>query len=72
MRRNAERFDFVTTRYAGGPAYLLVFNSMVFRVPLAWKGRYTPPLLWLERNLERIQGARTSCFAMVQWRKHPA
>src|SRR5260370_344492 len=72
MRRNAERFDFVTTRYAGGPAYLLVFNSMVFRVPLAWKGRYTPPLLWLERKLERIQGERTSCFAMVQWRKHPA
>ncbi len=72
MRRNAERFDFVTTRYAGGPAYLLVFNSMVFRVPLAWKGRYTPPLLWVERNLERIQGKRTSCFAMVQWRKHPA
>ncbi|TMD73819.1 MAG: class I SAM-dependent methyltransferase [Chloroflexi bacterium] len=72
MRRNAARFDFVTTRYSGGPAYLLVFNSMVFRVPLAWKRRYARPLLWLERHVERIQGKRTSCFAMVQWRKHQA
>jgi SAM-dependent methyltransferase len=69
MRRNVARFDFLTTRYSGGPAYLLVFNSMVFRVPLSWKARYTRPLLWLERRLERIQGKRTSCFAIVQWRK---
>ena len=43
--------------------------SMVFRVPLSWKARYTRPLLWLERRLERIQGKRLSCFAMAQWRK---
>jgi len=71
VRRNADRFDFVTTRYSGGPAYLLVFNSMVFRVPLAWKAGYTRPLLWLERNLERVQRKSTSCFTMVQWRKRP-
>lgn len=69
MRRNSQRFDFVTTRYSGGPAYLLVFNSMVFRVPLSWKARYARPLLWLERRLERIQGKRMSCFVMAQWRK---
>src|SRR5438309_2280494 len=69
LRRNAQSFDFVSTRYSGGPAYLLVFNSMVFRVPLSWKARYTRPLLWLERRLERIQGKRLSCFAMAQWRK---
>ncbi len=69
MRRNAQNFDFVTTRYSGGPAYLLVFNSMVFRVPLSWKARYTRPLLWLERRLELIQGKRVSCFALAQWRK---
>jgi SAM-dependent methyltransferase len=72
MRRNAQRFDFVTTRYSGGPAYLLVLNSMVFRVPLAWKARYTRPLLWIERQLERVQGKRTSCFVLVQWRKRAA
>ncbi len=69
MHCNAHRFDFVTTRYSGGPAYLLVFNSMVFRVPLSWKAWYTRPLLWLERRLERIQGKRMSCFALAQWRK---
>jgi SAM-dependent methyltransferase len=72
MRGNSERFDFVTTRYSGGPAYLLVFNSLVFRLPLAWKAWYARPLLWLERDLERIQGKRTSCFVMVQWQKRPA
>jgi SAM-dependent methyltransferase len=72
MRRNADRFDFVTTRYSGGPGYLLVFNSMVFRVPLSWKRLYTRPVLWFEQNLERVQGKRTSCFAMVQWRKRLA
>jgi len=71
MRRNTARFDFVSTRYSGGPAYLLVFNSMVFRVPLKLKALYARPLLWLERAVERIQGKRTSCFVRVQWRKHP-
>jgi ubiquinone/menaquinone biosynthesis C-methylase UbiE len=72
MRANRDRFDFVTTRYSGGPAYLLVFNSMVFRVPLSWKGKYSRPALWLEGKIERIQGRRTACFVRVQWRKKSA
>ena len=71
VRLNRDRFDFVTLRYSGGPAYLLVYNSMVFRLPRSWKRYYTSPLLWLERRLERFQGKRTSCFALVQWRKRP-
>ena len=69
MQANRERFDFVTTAYSGGPGYLLVFNSMVFRVPLSWKRIYSPPTLWIERQLERVQGRRTSCFVRAQWRK---
>ena len=69
MRANRDGFDFITLKYSGGFAYLLVYNSMVFRVPLAWKRYYAGPLLWLERKLERLQGKRTSCFMIVQWRK---
>jgi SAM-dependent methyltransferase len=67
--RNRDRFDFVATRYSGGPAYLLVLNSMVFRVPRTLKAAYSRPLLWLEPKVERIQGKRTSCFVVAQWRK---
>jgi SAM-dependent methyltransferase len=69
---NRDRFDFVTTRYSGGPAYLLVLNSMVFRLPRRLKAAYSRPLLWLEPKLQRVQGKRTSCFVVAQWRKKAA
>ena len=72
LQRHREGFEFVTKRYAGGLAYLLVFNSMVFRIPLSWKPHYARPLFWIERRLEPLQGKRTSCFVMVQWRKKSA
>ncbi len=68
-KRNRDRFDFITTRYSGGLAYLLVFNSMAFRIPPRLKASYSRPLLWLEPRLERLQGKRTSCFVVAQWRK---
>src|SRR5205823_2747759 len=56
MRRDAQSSDFVTTRYPGGPAYLLAFYSMLFRAPLSWDARYARPLLGLERALACIRG----------------
>ena len=71
MRANRDWFDFKTLRYSGALAYLLVYNSMIFRVPLSWKRHYTKPLLWLERQLERVQSKRMSCFVIAQWQlKH--
>jgi SAM-dependent methyltransferase len=71
-REHAGRFEFLRTRYGGGPAYLLVFNSMVFRVPVGLKRVFSPPLLWLEGAIERVQTRRTSCMVLCQWRKPPA
>jgi|ERR1041385_5599926 SAM-dependent methyltransferase len=68
-RVNADRFEFVRTTYTGGPAYLLVYNSMVFRIPPRLKRVFSPPLLWLEGLVERVQGRRTSCMVVCQWRK---
>jgi hypothetical protein len=42
---------------------------MVFRVPRPLKAAYSRPLLWLEPKVQRIQGKRTSCFVVAQWRK---
>ena len=68
-RRFKGLFRFVTEEYGGNIAYLLVFNSMIFRIPLAWKRKYAPSLLRLEALLEKRQGKRLSCFVICMWRK---
>lgn len=68
---NRDRFEVVETIYTGNLAYLLVYNSMVFRVPHAVKRLYTPLMLTLEGWLEKVQGPRMACFAIVRWRKKP-
>jgi|ERR1700693_339624 len=70
--KNAARFDFITTRYAGSLAYLLVYNSMVFRIPLRWKRVYAPPLLAAEAAINKVLRRGISCFVVCQWRKKPA
>ena len=69
QEKNARRFEFVKTSYDGNLAYLLVLNSLVFRVPLAWKRYYAPVCLKLEARIARMQGPRSSCFVVGQWRK---
>jgi SAM-dependent methyltransferase len=71
---NQQRFDVVGTRYGGNIGYLLVLNSMVFRIPHRLKRLYSPALLALESWIERVQGRRTSCMVQARWRKklsHP-
>lgn len=68
-RGHAGRFEFVHTKHTGGPAYLLVYNSMVFRVPAGVKRVISPPLLALERLVETVQTRRTACMVVCQWRR---
>jgi SAM-dependent methyltransferase len=68
-RRFAGRFDFIARRYGGNLAFLLVQNSLVFRIPLAAKRFYAPLLLPVETALGKLQGRRLSCFAICRWRK---
>lgn len=69
---NRGRFEFILKSFAGNLAYLLVFNSLVFRVPIGLKRFYAPILLRLESILRRVQGPRSSCFVICQWRKRAA
>ncbi len=66
---NAGRFDFELERYVGSAAYLLVYNSMVFRMPLRLKRFYAPPLMAIERALGFLHGRRTACSVLARWRK---
>ena len=63
------QFDFALESYQGNLAYLLVLNSMVFRVPLAMKSLYAPVLMPLESLIERFQGKLLSCYVIGRWQK---
>ena len=62
-------FSFQEEHYIGNFAYLLVLNSLIFRVPLRLKRLYTPLLMKLEPIVNRFQGKLLSCVALAQWRK---
>lgn len=68
-RGHADRLDLVAYRYGGNLAHLLVQSSMAFRIPPGWVKYYAPLLLPLDRGLERLQGKRSACWVLAQFRK---
>jgi SAM-dependent methyltransferase len=73
LQTAAADFRCMDVTYSGGAAYFLVFNSLLFRMPLSFKRRVAPPLLALERGWNRLaHGARLSPFFLARWRKHDA
>jgi SAM-dependent methyltransferase len=62
-------FNFKMEKYVGGAAYLLVLNSMVFRIPLWVKGIYSPALIRLERLLAGFHSPSRSLAVICQWER---
>ena len=62
-------FTFKSETYSGNVAYLLVLNSMVFRIPLPLKFYYSPALMAVESIINKAQGRLWSCFVVAQWQK---
>jgi SAM-dependent methyltransferase len=62
-------FDFKHEHYLGNFGYLLVLNSMVFRIPLKLKPVYSPSLMATEAVLNKVFGKPLSCFVVAQWQK---
>jgi SAM-dependent methyltransferase len=65
----ADRFIVKRTHYLGNIAFLLVLNSLIFRIPLRAKRYYAPVLFPVEALVMRLQTQLTSCFAISQWQK---
>jgi SAM-dependent methyltransferase len=65
----APHFAFKRVKYLGNLAFLLVLNSLIFRIPLRAKPLYSPVLLRLESVIHKLQGKRSSCFVVGQWQK---
>jgi SAM-dependent methyltransferase len=65
------RFSFRRVHYQGNVAFLLVLNSLIFRIPAGMKRYYSPLLMPAESLINRIQGKLLSCFVVAQWQKKP-
>jgi len=67
----ASSFAPLQVSYIGGPAYFLVLNSLIFRLPLSVKGWTAPSLLWLERRWQTVahRAPRACPFFLARWRR---
>ncbi len=67
----SSKFDFISQTYTGGPAYLFVLNSMMFRIPLPFKSLISMFLLKMEKAFCGIGNKRFFFVSINQWRKKP-
>lgn len=58
--------------HAGGPAYFLILNSLLFRIPVGAKRYLAPPLVAVERLYNRLPGRRWFPTFLARWRKADA
>ena len=64
-----DRFELKKAAYLGNIAFLLVLNSLVFRIPVRSKKYFAPALMKLEALISKLQTKLTSCFVVTQWKK---
>ncbi|HEX6045243.1 MAG TPA: class I SAM-dependent methyltransferase [Pyrinomonadaceae bacterium] len=70
LQRNfRSHFELKQANYLGNLAFLLVLNSLIFRVPTWAKKFYSPLLMKLEATIHKFQCKLTSCFVVAQWQK---
>lgn len=62
-------FDVEKVAYFGGPAYFLILNSLILRVPPAMKSIMTPPLTMAERAWGRLPGKAPHAAFVARWRR---
>jgi len=64
-----DAFELKKVKYLGNIAFLLVLNSLIFRIPPRSKRFFAPLLMKLEPWLNKLQTKLTSCFVVTQWQK---
>ncbi|HJP94569.1 MAG TPA: class I SAM-dependent methyltransferase [Pyrinomonadaceae bacterium] len=62
-------FELKKAKYLGNFAFLLVLNSLIFRIPPRSKKFFAPVLMRLEPLVNKLQTKLTSCFVVTQWKK---
>jgi SAM-dependent methyltransferase len=69
QRDFAGSFELKQAKYFGNFAFLLVLNSLIFRIPTGSKKFFAPLLMKLEPLVNKLQTRLTSCFVVTQWQK---
>jgi SAM-dependent methyltransferase len=69
LLRSSADFAPDSVRFFGGPAYFLLFNSLLFRLPTAIKPMLQRPLFTLERLFNHLPGRVPFPAFMARWRK---
>lgn len=62
-------FQLKRVRHLGNIAFLLVLNSLIFRLPHRAKKLLAPFLMKVEPIINVLQTKLTSCFVVTQWQK---
>ncbi|PLX25334.1 hypothetical protein C0580_02805 [Candidatus Parcubacteria bacterium] len=63
------KFDFKKEIYIGGPAFMFVFNSMVFRIPPKLKFLYSDFFIFLDKIIEPMVNKYSSFKVIASWQK---
>lgn len=62
-------FEFKKEIYVGGPAFMFVFNSMVFRIPPKLKFVYSDFFIFLDKIIEPMVNKYNSFKVIACWQK---
>lgn len=65
----AEWFEPQRVVFLGGPAYFLIYNSLILRVPRSVKGALSPPLFAAESAYNRLPGRLWYPYFIARWRR---
>lgn len=69
LKLAGDRFRAEVVRYIGGPAYFLVLNSLVLRVPLGAKKWVAPVTFPLERAFNSLNSRGLAAVFIARWRR---
>jgi SAM-dependent methyltransferase len=66
-RMVAHKFKLVDVTYIGGPAYFIILNSLILRVPLRLKRFLLKPLMFIEKYYNSMSGKKLSPSFIAHW-----
>ena len=69
LRRAGAAFTPERVRYFGGPAFFLIYNSLVFRIPHGLKRAIAPPLMAMEAGFNALPGKQLFSSFTARWRR---
>jgi len=65
----SQHYSSLDVYYMGGPAYFLILNSLIFRIPISAKQIIAPPLFWTEQVYNKLPGKTWFPYFIARWFK---